>query len=591
MVKQGGDFRQQPHQTAISTLHPPTNSCALSHIRAIVMPTRDQFLESYDVPLEAENDFQIAGVDAQWASGHPKQWGQENSSFPMPGSSKEGQVKHYSSYNCAMSDDKKLLAISSDDKIWVIDVQSQEVRQELDGTGNLYFRPQVKMENEGEDGEDAGLGSAAYTLLGSVPDTHDRGYVSRKQLIIFELDRSGRLFDEEEPIDASALAARAIASIAPELEAKHEWSKEYIKASSLQKDFELVLNVVAADHRRRHHTTIDDAVVMSYTSSPFSSDGKRMLFNYRNNSTQHGMRVAEKLPQIVVYDVEANKELFRLQGHTDMIMWADFTPDDRHIGSVSWDGTLRMWNANDGSLEWISDAGGQCWAGAFSADSKHVVWSCNNGQKVKVQSVADGSILSTYPAKFGHWCRCLMWHPDGKQITLCAGQEAIVWRPFDPSSSDCGVVSQRFRLPYNKKWGGFVEVHKVHWFDNGNKLAVLFSDGSNLVWDSQTNAKEFFKRGQGTQVAYTDQSFFHLPGEVEDSDSYVTVDGDGMVRFWRFSVPAGPSWWEKEKEEVPKKEYPETGKYVKITKHIKPKEDEKERDGWAEKGAGLWTAE
>ena len=93
-----------------------------------------------------------------------------------------------------------------------------------------------------------------------------------------------------------------------------------------------------------------------------------------------------------------------------------------------------------------------------------------------------------------------------------------------------------------------------------------------------------------------DSGFYGLFYKEGEKDFYLSVDGDGKARYWRDSVAAFPSWWEKEPAVATpeKKPFPETGKYVKITKKRSVNETqqkEPDRDAWADKGAELWTAE
>jgi hypothetical protein len=119
------------------------------------------------------------------------------------------------------------------------------------------------------------------------------------------------------------------------------------------------------------------------------------------------------------------------------------------------------------------------------------------------------------------------------------------------------------------------------------------------VYDAQTNSKEVFARPKGVDAAWVDSGFYGiLEDNVQGQEFYLSVDGDGKVRYWQTSVPAHPSWWEKEKgesevEALEKKTFPETGKYVKITKVASKGAQQKDngRSTWAEKGAELWTAE
>lgn len=44
-----------------------------------------------------------------------------------------------------------------------------------------------------------------------------------------------------------------------------------------------------------------------------------------------------------VWDVATNKELKKLEGHTDGVQGACFTPDARFVFSASWDKSVRKW--------------------------------------------------------------------------------------------------------------------------------------------------------------------------------------------------------------------------------------------------------
>jgi WD40 repeat protein len=292
-------------------------------------------------------------------------------------------------------------------------------------------------------------------------------------------------------------------------------------------------------------------------------------------------------------------------------MWSSFSPNDSFIASISWDGTMRMHSATTGELLWVTpNSGGQSWSGAFTPDSRHISWSSNGGKIVQVHDVTDGTLISTIPETFQDWCRSMAWHPDGQQLALCARHVVHVWRPFDglDENSAEGKITQCFSLP-TSEWRSFTNIQGVKWLEHGRKLAVISPEGSVLVWDTQTNSKELFKRPKGELAAWTDHGFYYIADEGNHiGDVYLSVDGDGKVRYWRPSVPAEPSWWDKTEEPVLKKNYPETGKYVNIVKQVKPKgieenvegkdvdevkdvKKEVTRDAWAEHGAGLWTAE
>ena len=107
--------------------------------------------------------------------------------------------------------------------------------------------------------------------------------------------------------------------------------------------------------------------------------------------------------------------------------------------------------------------------------------------------------------------------------------------------------------------------------DEGRLLGLETSDGSVLVYNTHNNAKELFRRPAGTMACYVQGGLYGIIKDQQEHDVYAIVCGDEKVRFFRTSVPAFPSWWEKEPPSavVEKKSFPETGKYVKITKNSK----------------------
>lgn len=556
--------------------------------------SRHEFLEGYTFPTEPARDFECRGIPAIYASGHPKEWDQMPAAINFSADDKGGDQSTHNSYHSALSSDRKLLAISTRaGNILIYNVATKELRQVLEGAGHLAFKPS-KQEGKRTKISAESAYREGYMLVSSISDSTSRGGPETNQLILWDLDQHGRVLDEEEPIKPDKFATRAIEAIAEELSAKHEWTRDFINQSTLHADFEKALRQVAADHRRRHNTVFKDAHLGHFGSVPFSSDGKLFLYHAQNGTTQHGMRDPDALPKVIVYDVDEGKELLRLSGHTDAIMWSGISPNNEYVGSISWDGTLRMYRTSNGELLWVTeDSGGQSWSGAFSSDSNHIVWSSKSGRTVQVHDVYDGRLLSTFQEKFNNWCRNLTWHPNKKEIALCVGKHAYVWDVFDGPH---GSVLQHLSIDEDERRRHMADVQRVVWMDGGRLLGLETSEGSKLVYDVASNAKELFKRSTGVYTAWVDCGFYGLIQTSQDGEFYLSVDGDGKVRYWRESVAASPSWWEKEPSTIKisgKKQFPETGKYVKITKNTEKTMQHTDvgRNIWAEKGAQIWTAE
>jgi WD40 repeat protein len=533
--------------------------------------TREQLLKEYTFPLEPAQDFERDGHPAEFASGHPwpAHWHSFAEAIDFGIEMKEQNKGAYKSFHSALSSDQKLLAISSSlERIVIYDVASKKLRATLEGAGHVVFRPVQDSETNG------------YILISSICDGEARGAVSENRLILWELDQHGRLLDEEEPIDATAFATKAIESILPDLISAHEWTKDFAQASSLYADLEKALSKAAANHRRRHYTTFNNARLGNFESVSFSDNGRLFLYHGDNRSTQRSIRDADKLPHVVVYDMDTGEKVHHLRGHTDSIMWSAISPDNRHIASVSWDGTMRMYSASTGDLEWATDdSGGQSWAGAFAPNSKTIVWSCNKGREIQVLDVSDGRKISTFQQSLDLWCRNFAWDPTGEQIALCEGKNAYVWRPYDGAD---GSLTQHFLLEKDPTWR-LASVTSINWMNNGRALALQFSEGTKLVYDLQANSKEVFVRPKEVESAWVGSGFYGVIGDHESH--YLSVDGDAKVRYIRTSMPRSPSWWEKESgstdsrtTSTTKKMYPETGKYVKITKVSRKEPQQKDGD-------------
>ncbi|KAJ4994210.1 hypothetical protein SVAN01_00039 [Stagonosporopsis vannaccii] len=316
-------------------------------------------------------------------------------------------------------------------------------------------------------------------------------------------------------------------AILPDLISRHEWSKDFIRLSSLHSNFTTALAHVATSHRRQHNTIFEDAELGGCGSTSFSSKGKIFLYHTKNESTQFGARDPDDLLHVIMADVINGKELYRLFGHTNAIMWSAISPDNDHLASVAWDGTLRMYPVESGRLVWATTGYGQGWTGAFSTDSKHIAWSNGNGKALFVHEVERGKVISSYPGNLSAWCRSLVWHPDGQQIALCA----------------CTMM-QHYQVEDDDNSRFVASVESVDWPSNEHLLHLYFSDGTNLTYSTQNNTKELFMHPRGVDSAWVSNRFHNNIKVVGMQDGYISVDGDGdgMLRYWPSGIATEGSW-------------------------------------------------
>ena len=117
-------------------------------------------------------------------------------------------------------------------------------------------------------------------------------------------------------------------------------------------------------------------------------------------------------------------------------------------------------------------------------------------------------------------------------------------------------------------------VENVGWLDDGRLLHLYFSDGTNLLYDAQNNTKELFMHPKGVNSSWVNNGFHGNIKIAGIEDGYLSVDGDGTVRYWSTGLETRGSWWDsaqktkemQERSTAKKAQAPLTEKYVMITR-------------------------
>ena len=173
---------------------------------------------------------------------------------------------------------------------------------------------------------------------------------------------------------------------------------------------------------------------------------------------------------VCIWDATKKEVSLTLEGHTDAIMWAGFSLNDKLIGSVSWDKTFRIWSHANGILLHIFKSNHQNWTGGFSPDSRFFVGRSGEG-RFWVWNVVDGSEIATHAVELHGCCRTLNWSPDGKQLVV--GRERfgrLVLYDLESRS----VAQERLLSPVKSPeelWGVMLEVSLAKCLPGGSKIA------------------------------------------------------------------------------------------------------------------------
>ncbi|RBR06586.1 uncharacterized protein FIESC28_10981 [Fusarium coffeatum] len=332
-------------------------------------------------------------------------------------------------------------------------------------------------------------------LVSSEAD-YNRSNIMTYPLIIFwniEEERAKHPNDD----DSYADAAQAAASTAAKKLTNHGVDLTDEELRSLEEDLQPVIDRAAARHIAKRHVTIDGRLQASFQAQIFSPSGKWMI--YLPGRAPGSNRDDPWDMQIISTDTLEKK--FLLQGHTDSIMWTGWSPDESLFASISWDTTIRIWDAHTGDQKHCFTTETQNWTGGFSSDMNY--FAATNGQgHVRIFSLPSGELHWMYEGQKGNgWRRSVDWHPNNQWLVVGGERlgEIFILDVIEKRRTQKRVLSTddctRDEV-YRDMMKRMLVAQKVQFFDGGNKLAVCTQGDSSIeVYDIKQEVKWRFPRG------------------------------------------------------------------------------------------------
>jgi WD40 repeat protein len=118
---------------------------------------------------------------------------------------------------------------------------------------------------------------------------------------------------------------------------------------------------------------------------------------------------------VVLWSLEHARPIRSFQGHTDMVGPVAFTPSFRFIISGSRDHTLKIWDIESGrAVHTMRGHQGPITTIAITPDGRHVVSGSVQDCSLRLWSVANGTLLSTFQGE-GEFRVCTLT-PDGRTV-------------------------------------------------------------------------------------------------------------------------------------------------------------------------------
>jgi WD40 repeat protein len=233
-------------------------------------------------------------------------------------------------------------------------------------------------------------------------------------------------------------------------------------------------------------------------SAGWSPDGTRLVSG-SNDGT------------IRVWDPDDGTELGRLEGHTGEVLSVGWSPDGTRLVSGSADGTIRVWDPDErtelGRLEGHTD---RVLSVGWSPDGTRLV-SGSTDWTVRVWDPDDGTELGRLE---GHTSRVLSvgWSPDGTRLVSGSGDGTI--RVWDPNE----------RTELGRLEGHTRTVLSVGWSPDGTRLVSGSADGTIRIWDPEDGTELGRLEGHTGGVWSV--------GWSPDGTRLVSGSADGTIRIW-----------------------------------------------------------
>jgi WD40 repeat protein len=240
---------------------------------------------------------------------------------------------------------------------------------------------------------------------------------------------------------------------------------------------------------------------------------------------------------VAVLSTSTRSEKFRLEGHTDAIMWLGASPDGKLLATSSWDRTVKIWDLKDGSLvRTLKGTEGQNWSGSWSPDGMLIAVGSGD-RTVRVWDVFSGDTLRVFGEEgkmFSGWVRGLAFEPSNGHSLIASSSGGTV-RVFNILSAECTNLYQIDPVASSPLGAqiaaGFMEISDTLKYapSSSGRFGFKPTDGRLVVYDTGLNEMwEFIQDKEGSARTFGSGTFVFS----KDGKRVYSGDTDGAVRVW-----------------------------------------------------------
>ncbi|MDP7274374.1 MAG: hypothetical protein QF363_02760 [Planctomycetaceae bacterium] len=214
---------------------------------------------------------------------------------------------------------------------------------------------------------------------------------------------------------------------------------------------------------------------------------------------------------IVLYDLEGQREVRRLTGHTHRLTSLQFSRDGKLLASGSRDNTARIWDVELG-LEKQLFTGHRGWIHktSVSPDGSRLLTSSFDNS-ARVWNIKTGRQLEVFQGAFGSFATS-EWSPSGDLIATAGADHDIVIR----SGSDYSVAKTLKTQS--------VRIFSLNWSNDSGRLAIGADDGDVEILDVAT--------GKPIALLTGHNGFVNSIRWSPDDQKLISGGNDGIGRIW-----------------------------------------------------------
>jgi WD40 repeat protein/transcriptional regulator with XRE-family HTH domain len=246
------------------------------------------------------------------------------------------------------------------------------------------------------------------------------------------------------------------------------------------------------------------------------------------------------------------------QAHTAAVQGLAFSPDEQTLATGSWDGTIKLWNLENGALLWLGQHTGSIQRLAFTPDGRTLasggddaairLWDVSTGKHLQTLSCQSSAVYAlTWSPDGGLLAGCSvdgsiqLWEVQGIQVVhpgtatrLLTGHSGPVWSvAFAPDGRT--LASGSFDRTV-KLWdmesleiretlaGHTAPVNAVAWSPDGGLLASGSRDQMIWLWDVERGSYRIALHGHTAVV--------HALAFTPDGRRLLSGSEDGSLRVW-----------------------------------------------------------